>query len=212
MEIGGEKQQAKAAQRAAGKAARRALGAEYRAAASRALCAQIAASDIFGRACTILAYRAVGSEADVQALAAAALAAGKTVAWPYCPRREGGEMLAYAPREDADAAAWAKDACGIPAPDPTHARQIAPEQIDLVLVPGTAFDRAGGRVGMGAGFYDRYLPRCTQAFRLGIAFEAQLVPQAAAGELDARMDAVATERGIRHASDTNDRNAQEGKA
>jgi 5-formyltetrahydrofolate cyclo-ligase len=209
MEIGGEEQQTKAAQRAAGKAARRALGEAYRAEACRALCAQIAQSEVFRRARTILLYRAVGSEADVRALADAAAAAGKTVAWPYCPRREGGEMLAYAPQGDSP---WAKDACGIPAPDPAHARCVAPEEIDLVLVPGTAFDRAGGRVGMGAGFYDRYLPRCTHAFRLGIAFEAQLVARAAAGEQDARMDAVATERGIWDGNNKNDGNAQEGKA
>jgi 5-formyltetrahydrofolate cyclo-ligase len=146
----------------------------------------------------------------VRALADAALAAGKTVAWPYCPQREGGEMLALAAHlayaahleKAQDDSAWAKDACGIPAPDPARARQIDPAEIDLVLVPGTAFDRAGGRVGMGAGFYDRYLPRCTRAFWLGVAFEAQLVERAAAGPLDARMDAVATERGVwytRHA-------------
>jgi len=120
MEIGREEQQAKAAQRAAGKAARRALGEEYRAEACRTLCAQIVASDAFRRARTILLYRAVGSEADVQPLAEAAKAAGKTLAWPYCPQRGSGEMLALACVSQDDSA-WARDAYGIPAPDPARA-------------------------------------------------------------------------------------------
>lgn len=187
-----ETENAKQAQRAAGKAARRALSPAQRAAADRAICAAVAGCEAFRAARVVLLYCAFGGEADLAGLTA--LAAGKTLAWPYCP--EPGRMEVYAPAGPED---WTVDRYGIRAPDPARARPVAPEEIGLVLVPGTAFDRQGGRVGMGAGVYDRYLPRCPQAVRLGVAYEAQLVERAAAGPLDVRMDGVVTEAGVRYA-------------
>ena len=78
---------------------------------------------------------------------------------------------------------------------------MQPEQLDLVLVPCTAFDADCYRVGMGKGYYDRYLPRCTRAVKLGIAFEAQRVPHAALDEHDQRLDAFITEGGIYRGTD-----------
>ena len=80
----------------------------------------------------------------------------------------------------------------------TAPEALAPylDQLDLVLVPCTAFDAACRRVGMGKGYYDRYLPRCTRAVKIGIAFEAQRVEHAAVDEHDQRLDAYVTERGI----------------
>ena len=48
-------------------------------------------------------------------------------------------------------------------------------QIDLIFVPGVAFDPKGYRIGYGAGFYDRLLPQCPQAVWIGLAYEAQIV-------------------------------------
>ena len=73
---------------------------------------------------------------------------------------------------------------------------LEPEQLDLVLVPCTAFDADCFRVGMGKGYYDRYLPRCTKAAKIGIALEVQRVAHAAVDEHDQRLDAFVTERGL----------------
>ena len=80
----------------------------------------------------------------------------------------------------------------------TPAEALAPwlEQLDLVLVPCTAFDADCRRVGMGKGYYDRYLPRCTRAVKIGIALEVQRVPRAAVDAHDQRLDSFVTERGI----------------
>ena len=91
---------------------------------------------------------------------------------------------------------WEAGAYGIRTPILTKSRLLAPEELDLVLVPCTAFDAACRRVGMGKGYYDRYLPRCTRAVKIGIALEVQRVPRAAVDAHDQRLDAFVTERGI----------------
>lgn len=76
-------------------------------------------------------------------------------------------------------------------------REILP---DLVLVPLLAFDRQGGRLGYGGGFYDRSLTalraegKCKTA--IGLGFSGQRVQQVPMGPFDARLDAVATETGV----------------
>ena len=87
-------------------------------------------------------------------------------------------------------------AYGIRTPVLERAALIRPEALDLVLVPCTAFDAVCRRVGMGKGYYDRYLPRCRNAVALGVAFEAQRVPEAAADEQDWRLDGFVTERKV----------------
>ncbi len=53
---------------------------------------------------------------------------------------------------------------------------MAPEDIDLMLVPGVAFSEDGARLGYGGGYYDRFIPRCTNARLIALAFKEQLVP------------------------------------
>ncbi len=53
--------------------------------------------------------------------------------------------------------------------------ELAPEDIDLLIVPGVAFTEAGDRLGYGGGYYDRFIPRCRRARVLALAFAEQLV-------------------------------------
>lgn len=70
------------------------------------------------------------------------------------------------------------------------------ETADLILVPGIAFDRRGGRAGTGAGYYDRFLAT-NPARKWGVCFSAQLLQGTLAQEpTDVRMDAIVTEKGI----------------
>ncbi len=52
---------------------------------------------------------------------------------------------------------------------------LAPQEIDLLLVPGVAFTPAGARLGYGGGFYDTFIPRCCNARLLALAFAEQMV-------------------------------------
>ena len=73
-------------------------------------------------------------------------------------------------------------------------RRVAPEAIDLVVVPGLAFGRRGRRLGYGKGYYDRLLAR-SPAVRAGLCYAAQVFPEVPAGLRDAVMDFVVTEEG-----------------
>ena len=184
MTIAEEKQ----AQRTAGRAARKALDAPQRATANAALCRRVLELDAYRTAHTLLLYAAFGGEADLAAVAAEAVRHGKTVAYPVCG--EGFALTAAVPSADG----WAVGQYGIRTPVPECSTLLQPEQLDLVLVPCTAFDADCYRVGMG--YYDRYLPRCTRAVKIGIALEVQRVPRAAVDTHDQRLDAFVTERGI----------------
>ena len=174
-----------------GIAARDALPPQERAKKSRVLVEAILASPEFQSARTILLYRAVRGEADLSELAQAALSQGKRLAYPRCV--SGTEMAALVPDGPE---AWAKGRLGLWEPVPDCSRPVPPEDIDLVLCPCAAFDGAGTRLGMGAGYYDRYLPRCARARVAAVAFEAQRAPHIPARPWDHPMELVFTEDGV----------------
>ena len=66
-------------------------------------------------------------------------------------------------------------------------------QIDLIFVPGVAFDQKGYRIGYGAGFYDRFLPQCPQADWTGLAYEAQIVTDTYPQTWDVPLHQILTE-------------------
>lgn len=179
----------KQTQRRQGIQARRALRDAERASMSAALCAHLAALPAWQEARTVLAYAAAGGEADLSPLLEAA--AGKRIAYPVC--LDEARMIAALPAAEKG---WETGRYGIRAPVLERAEILPPEQLDLVLVPCTAFDPDCFRVGMGKGYYDRYLPGCIRAQAVGIAFEVQKVEKAAAGLFDRRLDGFVTERGI----------------
>ena len=66
-------------------------------------------------------------------------------------------------------------------------------QIDLIFVPGVAFDPKGYRIGYGAGFYDRFLPQCPQAVWIGLAYKAQIVTDTFPQTWDVPLHQILTE-------------------
>lgn len=171
-------------QRRAGIAARRAIGPAARAAYNAAICAHIEGSAVFQNAKMLLTYRAMPEEADLSALAMH----GKTAAYPRCTGP--GLMEARVPI----GGAFIRGAFGIWEPDPARSELLAPEDIELVLVPCSAFDLSGGRAGMGGGYYDRFLPACKHAVKLLVAYEAQRAEAVVLDAHDVRMDAAVTEK------------------
>ena len=96
---------------------------------------------------------------------------------------------------------WGKDlrpgAYGILEPDVKVASLIRPSQIDMVVVPGSVFDRQCGRYGYGGGYFDRFLSiEAPQALRIGLAFSLQVLPEIPLKTHDQRMDIIITENEI----------------
>jgi dihydrofolate synthase/folylpolyglutamate synthase len=184
-------QTAKTAQRAQCLAARRALSPETRVQASAAVCEALAQLPQVQNARTILSYLATEDEADLTQFHAWAEEQGKTLAFPISGT--DGLMEAAVP---CDKNCIETGRFGIRAPIQAKARAMTPEDLDLVLIPCVGFDRAGGRLGRGAGYYDRYLARCPQAGRILIAFEAQRLDHICREETDQPVDMVVTEAGV----------------
>jgi 5-formyltetrahydrofolate cyclo-ligase len=111
------------------------------------------------------------------------------------PRAEAQHALAFALVTD-----WGElrpGRYGVLEP-PAQAAVIRPEAGDLVLVPGVAFDREGGRLGRGLGYYDRAFPVSAPRppLLIGVAYQIQLVDALPRVETDRRVDAVITEAGL----------------
>ena len=176
-------------QRSAGIAGRDGLGAEERNKRSAAIVSRIVESDWWRDARTVLSYRAVKGEVSLEGLREAAEEQGKKLLYPLC--LDPGEMIALLPGENA----WKKGAFGIWEPVREFSEEIAPENIDLLLCPCSAFDEEGRRMGMGGGYYDRYLPRC-RGHIAAVAFEAQKCVRIAAEDWDVAMERVYTEAGV----------------
>ena len=77
------------------------------------------------------------------------------------------------------------------------AKHLRPEDLDLVMVPGVAFDRHGGRTGHGKGYYDKLLQHArSDAPLIALSFECQLFDEIPAEEHDIFMDKVVTEENV----------------
>jgi 5-formyltetrahydrofolate cyclo-ligase len=79
-------------------------------------------------------------------------------------------------------------------PKKVKIRKINPDEIDLIIVPGIAFDKSGNRLGHGKGYYDKLLQN-TNATAIGLAFEFQIVDKVPTEGHDKPIDILITEKG-----------------
>jgi 5,10-methenyltetrahydrofolate synthetase len=171
-------------------AARDALTAASRADLSARIGAKLLALDDWRRASCVLAYMSFGSEFDTGALLEDLHASGRRICLPRLDRETRSLKIHYVENlgDDLQSGVW-----GIREPRVGSPRaELA--QIDLVLVPGVAFSPACGRLGYGAGYYDRLIaslpvrpPLLAAAFELQIRGEIPMLPH------DQHVDVVVTE-------------------
>ena len=86
--------------------------------------------------------------------------------------------------------------------EPAESQQATlPQDLDVIFVPGVAYGRSGERIGMGVGFYDRYLQNVKKALRISLAFDFQIYDQLEQNPWDQRVHWIIGEtEEIRHAS------------
>lgn len=77
--------------------------------------------------------------------------------------------------------------------EPTGPEYTNLDSVELIIVPGVAFDRTGNRMGRGRGFYDRLLKSTPNAYKVGVAFDFQVVDSVPVEEFDVKMDKVIVE-------------------
>lgn len=136
---------------------------------------------------TLAVYAALPGEVDVAPLVDRWLAEGRTVLYPRVTGRTTMELADVTRREDLRASKL-----GILEP-------VGPAwtgSVEAFLLPGLAFDGLGGRLGFGAGYYDRFLLLHPTACRIGVAFDWQVVSHVPMDLHDLRADLVITDRRI----------------
>jgi len=162
-----------------------------RTARSDAACRVLIDLPEFARAQAILLFLSIVGEPNTDALVDAAFAADKRVAAP----RTNWHARTMVPieLESIDDVVLTDRGIREPRGDTT----MPVEQIDLVIVPGVAFDHGGRRLGRGGGFYDRFLahPRLN-ALRCGLAFAEQLIEEVPAEPHDATLNLLVTDAGV----------------
>ncbi|MCM1148526.1 MAG: 5-formyltetrahydrofolate cyclo-ligase [Butyricicoccus sp.] len=168
--------------------ARDSLSPEARVEKSGQIVQRIIHSREFQNSKTVMLYRAARAEVSLNGLEKSPEALEKRLVYPRCVSKT--EMAALLPRGEAS---WETGYASIEEPIPEKSEAIAPEEIDLVLCPCTVFDEGCNRMGMGAGFYDRFLERCPNARIIAVAFEAQKTDTVPSEPWDRPMDAVFTE-------------------
>ena len=168
------------------RAARRALTTEAQVEAAARVRAAVVASPWWEGARSVAGYVAADGELDPGPALEAARSAGKTV---VLPSMEAGGMVFRV-----DVGERVTDHMGLQGPPP-DAPVVAPDDLDLVLVPLVVADARGGRAGRGKGYYDRaFAFRRTTApppLLVGLAHACQLVGEVPMRAHDVRLDAVA---------------------
>ena len=167
------------------RALRRALGDEEQALCAQAVFARLRGLDAYQNARCVMAYIAVRGELSLAPVIKDLLDRGCVLALPRC--EAPGVMTA---RRITSLSQLTEGAYGLLEPD-ASCEILDPAKLDLILVPGTAFDDGGGRLGQGGGYYDRFLPE-TKALRVGICHGFALKAHVPADAHDQRMDMIIT--------------------
>jgi 5-formyltetrahydrofolate cyclo-ligase len=136
---------------------------------------------------TVHLFVPFGSEVDTRPILEDLWAREVRAVLPRVARGRQLEHLAVSSWDELEPGAYS-----IPEPV-SRCRAVDPSGVDLILVPGVAFDRKGGRLGYGGGYYDRFLEACP-APRVALAFDLQMVDEVPREPHDLLVHEILTEK------------------
>ena len=173
-------------------ASRAVLSAELRSELSAQIAHKILLLASYRSARAVMAYVSFGSEFATSEVLHAALADGKILALPRIDRL-AKRLLLYRVTDlelDLEPGVW-----GILEPKPDRCAALSAQALDLILVPGVAFDALGNRLGYGGGYYDRLLGSlCSSPFLVAGAFSMQVVDRVPVTPHDKALHLIVTEQ------------------
>lgn len=147
---------------------------------------QLVSSECFVNAQTLALYSPINNEVATAQIFAVATELDKQI---YFPRVAAADLEFFAVRTIDE---LVPGAFGVA--EPVSGKKISVAELDLIVVPGVAFDLLGHRLGYGRGFYDRLLVgKSSRTVTVGLCFETQLCEQLPAEAHDQRLDFIATE-------------------
>lgn len=169
---------------------RRSLTAAERQEKSRLIAEKLLTDDRIRSARTVLGFFSMKDEVEMEDILRHLLDMGKKVALPLVTGpgiMEAVELKSFADLVPGD--------FNIPTVREDAREIIAPHDLDCIIVPAVAFSDEGYRLGMGGGFYDRYLVRAEKTDRLAVVFDCQIFPEEGfpREEYDQQVDSVFTE-------------------
>ena len=169
---------------------RRSLTAAERQEKSRLIAEKLLTDDRIRSARTVLGFFSMKDEVEMEDILRHLLDMGKKVALPLVTgpgMMEAVELKSFADLVPGD--------FNIPTVREDAREIIAPHELDCIIVPAVAFSDEGYRLGMGGGFYDRYLVRAEKTDRLAVVFDCQIFPEEGfpREEYDQQVDSVFTE-------------------
>lgn len=148
----------------------------------------------FSEAGTILFYLALADEVQTEKMIGECLKLGKRVAVPLIDSRNNQILISELKDPERE---LEPGTLGIFQPKKNFYRPLKIEKLELVIVPGVAFDGRGNRLGFGKGFYDRFLKKAPDRIKsIALAFELQLVGDIPSQSHDAPVDYIITEKRI----------------
>jgi len=173
---------------------RKSLPLSLRVSLSRKICNSIRDLEEFQKAKVIHLYIPVRSEVDIRPLIEVSLKTDKKVTVPVVDRKKRCLLLSEIKNYPEG---LVPSIYGILEPEPGSYRIVEPEEIDLFVIPGIAFDERGYRIGYGLGYYDKLLARVVnKAYIIAPAFEIQIVGFVPVDHHDVRVDKIITEERI----------------
>ena len=151
------------------------------------------ASEVYRNCGRLFAFMSLAREPDTKEIITEALCTGKEVAIPKCRKNQTLGFYLIDSISDVTEGLY-----GINEPfrcDADH--EACPENGDLILIPGLAFDRSGNRIGYGKGYYDRYLSSLeNETVKVMLAFSFQEEPSIEPKETDIPVDMIMTDEGL----------------